>query len=1066
MGLLLGAAVSTPGAAQSAPAPADPGVTFVDEAAEAGLLLLNVSGGAAKRHIVESTGSGACFLDYDLDGDLDVYLVNGGTLEPPSPGEPPVRDALYENLGGGEFLDVTARAGVGDPGWGGGCAAADYDGDGDTDLYLTNYGPDVLYRNDGDRTFTDATRTAGLGDPRWSAGAAFLDYDLDGDLDLYVASYLRFDAADPGVLARRCRWKGAEVMCGPRGFPPESDRLYRNDGAGAFTDVTAEAGVAAEARFGLGVVSGDLDADGDPDVVVADDSDGNLLWSNDGRGRFTDEAVPAGVALSGDGRAQAGMGAELGDYDGDGDEDLVVTSFSDDHDTLYRNEGDLLFVDASREAGLDPATRSALAWAAVFLDYDNDADLDLFIANGHVYPEVDTHDPATSYRQRNTLFENRGGRFHDVTDQAGPGFAPARSGRGAAVGDYDDDGDVDILVVNQDDVPALLRNDGGNRRRWIKLQLVGRKSNREGIGARVVVEAGGRRQFREMRRQSGYYASHDPRMHFGLGEAGRVERVTIRWPSGREQTVGELPADHLVTIDEEQGVVATRRLAGATRSAESPPSPSPDSPTPAEPRPAPLVSGGTQRITPPDLQAIDWTVQRGTRQILAGDYAAGIRDYEQALARLPAWEPAGASPDALGFGDRERYRAFLAALHDNLGVALMRAGRLAECPAAIERALSIHPARAKFHRNLALCHFHGRRYREAVEALRAAEAAGDPAPPYELGRTLALAGDCAAADPVLTRALADLPVPDLTGQRSEAWYHLGGCHADAGRHPEAAASFRETLALSPGHQKALYKLERALRLTGETAAADRARRVFLAHQPAEEAVRSAQLSGVRSPAERLALVTALLAGGSPAKALTQLGMLLAAAPEDPSLLTLLGRTYLAFRPPATARAEEAFRRALRRAPDSADALAGLGESLRRAGRAAEAEAEVRRALERAPEHAEAIASLARLELESGRLPAAQARLEEALRRAPEAPHLLRALTAVQVSVGTSESAAAALALLARLGDPFDETLDLRVRALVLAGDPEAARALIAASPFLGAAGRGQLDSLLSASRLE
>ncbi|HEX6203970.1 MAG TPA: FG-GAP-like repeat-containing protein, partial [Thermoanaerobaculia bacterium] len=941
----------------AAEAATDPVVVFVDEAAEAGLLLLNVSGGAAKRHIVESTGSGACFLDYDLDGDLDLYLVNGGTLEPPSPGDPPVRDALYENLGGGELLDVTAAAGVGDPGWGGGCAAADYDNDGDTDLYVTNYGPDVLYRNDGDGTFTDATGAAGLGDSRWSAGAAFLDHDRDGDLDLYVASYLRFDAADPAVLARRCRWKGAEVMCGPRGFPAERDSLYRNDGDGTFTDVTAEAGVAAEARFGLGVVAGDLDADGDPDVVVADDSDGNLLWANDGSGGFTDQAVPAGVALSGDGRAQAGMGAELGDYDGDGDEDLVVTSFSDDYDALYRNEGDLLFVDVSRQAGLDPATRSALAWAAVFLDHDNDGDLDLFIANGHVYPEVDAHDPTTSYRQRNGLFENRDGRFHDVTDSAGPGFATARSGRGAAVGDYDDDGDLDILVVNQDDVPALLRNDGGNRRRWIKLQLVGRQSNRDGIGARVVLEAGGKRQFREMRRQSGYYSSHDPRMHFGLGEAGRVDRVTIRWPSGREQTLEDLPADHLVAIDEERGVVATRRLAGAVRTVAAPSAglPPAGSPPAAAPEPAPLVSGDTQRLTPPDLQAIDAAVQRGTRQILAGEYAAGIRGYEQALARLPAWEAAAASPDALGFGEPERYRAYLAALHDNLGVALMRAGRLAECPAAIERALSIHPTRAKFQRNLALCHFHGRRYREAVEALRAAAAAGEPAPPYELGRTLALAGDCPAAEPVLARALADLPVPDLTGQRTEAWYHLGGCHADAGRHRQAAEAFREALALSPGHQKALYKLERAWRLAGEPAAAERARRVFLAHQAAEEAVRSAQLSGVSGAAERLALVAALLANGSPAKALTQLGMLLAAAPDDPSLLTLLGRTYLSFRPAATARAEEAFRRALGRAPDSADARAGLGEALRRAGRAREAEAELRRALERAPGHAEATA---------------------------------------------------------------------------------------------------------------
>jgi Flp pilus assembly protein TadD len=1055
--VLVAAGSRAPDARSSDPKAGDE-VTFVDEAAEAGILVTNVSGSAEKRHIVETTGSGACFLDYDSDGDMDLYIVNGDTLDRRT-ADNTARDALYQNLGGGEFVDVTTRAGVGDPGWGGGCYAGDYDNDGDPDLYITNFGRDVLYRNEGDGTFREVTRDAGLGDPRWSSGAAFLDFDRDGRLDLYVANYLRFDPNDADTLARRCRWKGAEVMCGPRGFPPESDLLYHNEGGGVFSDVTGPAGIAAAARFGLGVVVGDLDDDQDADILVANDSQENLLWVNDGHGHFTDRALSAGVALSADGRAQAGMGAALGDFDDDGDEDFLVTNFSDDYDTLYRNEGGLQFSDVSLAVGLDPGTRAPLGWAGVFLDYDNDGDLDLFVANGHVYPEVDQHDPATSYRQRNLLFANEGGRFVDVTARSGPGLALVRSGRGAAVGDYDDDGDLDLLVVNENDAPSLLRNDGGNRRHWLKVRLVGRRSNRDGIGARLYLEAGGRRQLREARLQAGYYSSHDPRIHFGLGTATVAARLRIRWPSGREQVLTDLPADHLITVDEEKGMVAALRLGAAVRSAQPRPA-IPASSMSAAPDPTPRSPAPRLRLTPPDLRAIDALIQRGTRRVLAGEPEAGVQDYELALARLPLWGEAAASPDALGFGDPGGYRAFLAALHDNLGVALMRAGRVTECRAAIEQALAIFPGHAKSQRNLALCHFHGRRYDEAAAALRAARDAGAKGVEYDLGRALALGGDCAAAQTELERALAQLPRPDLTGQRAEAWYHLGGCRLDARLPGDAVDAFREALSLMPGHQKALYKLERSWRLSGESGYATRVQQLFLARQPADEAVRSARLAGVRSAPERLALVRAQLAGGRPAAALTQLGMILAADPGDAALLTLLGDVYLAFRPSAHARAEEVFRRALRVAPGAVDALAGLGEALRRAGRADDAEAQFQRALALAPDHPGAIAGAALVESHAGKRAAARARLEAARQRAPGDPVLRRALAAVSVAEGDRPGGAAAMALLDGIADPFDESLETRVRALVLLGQGEGARTLIQGSPFLGAAEREGLLRLV------
>ncbi|MBI4160860.1 MAG: CRTAC1 family protein [Acidobacteria bacterium] len=497
--------------------------------------------------------SGAAFVDFDGDGRLDVYLVNGSRLGGFPPGREP-RDRLYRNLGGGRFQDVTDRAGLGDPEWGHGVSWGDYDNDGDPDLYVTNWGPNRLYRNNGDGTFTDVARAAGVDDRGWGTSSAFADYDNDGDLDLYVANYIRFDperTPRPGEN-RFCRYMGLDVMCGPRGLEGETDRLYRNDGNGRFTDITAAAGMHMEpGYYGLGVVWGDIDADGDLDLYVANDSEPNLLYRNDGDGTFTDVGYASGVALNEAGREQAGMGVDFGDYDNDLDLDLFVTNFSQDTNTLYENLGGGRFADRTSLRNLGASSLPYLGWGTAFFDPDNDGFLDLFIANGHVYSGIDRLGIGTTYPEKNQLFRNLGGRrFAEVTDAAGPGLQVERVSRGAAFGDYDDDGDVDVLVVNVNAPPTLLRNEAANRNAWIRFRLRGTRSNRDGFGAKVLVEAGGRKYYAEAKSASSILSQNDPRVHFGLGEGvERVERVEIRWPSGAVQVLTDLPARklHLVT---------------------------------------------------------------------------------------------------------------------------------------------------------------------------------------------------------------------------------------------------------------------------------------------------------------------------------------------------------------------------------------------------------------------------------------------------------------------------------------------------------------------------------------
>ena len=530
-------------------------IRLVDVAEQAGVTLLNICGGVSKDYIVEVNGNGAAFFDYDNDGDADLLIVNGSTLANLKRGGDPMV-ALFRNDGKGRFADVTAASRLSTRGWGMGTCIADYDNDGFQDVYVTAFGPNVLSRNNGDGTFTDVTARAGVGDPRWSTNCAFADYDRDGDLDLYVANYLSFSEQTipkRGATAN-CRYMGVDVMCGPRDLAGEPDALYRNNGDGTFTDAARLAGIADPGHYGFGVVFSDLDDDGWPDIFVANDSVPNLMFRNNRNGTFSEVGLASGLALSGDGKPQAGMGADAADYDGDGRLDVFVTNFSQDYNTLYRNGGDGFFSDVSYQSGVVTAGLPYLGWGTGFTDFDNDGLLDIFVANGHVYPEIDRFGTRTAYRQPKQLFLNTGkGMFRDVSAEAGGGLLVEKSSRGAAFGDIDNDGDVDVLVINMNDRPTLLRNDTASGHNWVSLKLEGRAANRDAIGARVRLEADGPRQIAEVRSGGSYLSHNDMRVHFGLGPRTSVPPVVVRWPNGDTEQFAGLAANHIHIVRQGQG---------------------------------------------------------------------------------------------------------------------------------------------------------------------------------------------------------------------------------------------------------------------------------------------------------------------------------------------------------------------------------------------------------------------------------------------------------------------------------------------------------------------------------
>jgi len=523
-------------------------VHFVDVTSEAGITFQHTDGASGRKYLVEAMCSGAAFFDYDNDGELDIYFVNGAVLPGFTSDDMPT-NALYRNNGDGTFTDVTLEAGVGDPGYGYGVAAGDYDNDGDLDLYITNFGPNVLYRNNGNGTFTDVTKEANVGDAKWGVMAAFADYDNDGYLDLFVGNYVDFTLENH----KECRFGLGDLIlyCHPRMYNGQPDVLYHNNGDGTFTDVTNTAGVYDPSGKAMGLVFSDFNDDGWLDLYVANDTVRKFLYMNNGDGTFTEIGVRAGVAYAGDGRVQAGMGTDSGDFDNDGDFDIFVATYQEDHNTLYRNEGNGFFTDVTFSAGMGTESYAYLGFAALFLDYDNDGDLDLFVANGHIDNDIEKVDKNISYAQTNQLFRNNGdGTFTDVSAQSGEGLQVKKVSRGIAVGDYDNDGDLDLLVTNRASLPTLLRNEGGNQNHWLQVKLVGTVSNRDGIGAKITVVTGSRVQVREAKGSYGYMGQNDLRVHFGLGNASEVDLVQIRWPSGIIQKLKNVVADQLLVVKE------------------------------------------------------------------------------------------------------------------------------------------------------------------------------------------------------------------------------------------------------------------------------------------------------------------------------------------------------------------------------------------------------------------------------------------------------------------------------------------------------------------------------------
>ena len=526
-------------------------VRFTDVTSQAGITFKHVAS-PEKKYIVESMSGGAAFFDYDNDGDLDIYLVNSLTVDlVKSKGR--TKSDLYRNDGNGKFTEVAAKAGVSDIGWGMGVAIGDYNNDGFEDLYVTCLGPDRLFKNNGNGTFTDVTDKAGVSDRRWSTGASFLDYDRDGDLDLFVVNYVDFDINNLPEFGQgqTCQYKSIPVQCGPRGLKGAGDSLFRNNGNGTFTDVSKQAGVAdPDGFYGLGVLTSDFDDDGLIDIFVANDSTPNFHYRNNGDGTFKEIGFTAGTAVNENGSEQGSMGVTAGDYDHDGRFDIFITNFADEYNTLYHNDAPNSFTDLSYAAKVAPVSLPHVGWGTKFFDYDNDGWIDIFVANGHVYPQL------PSYRQPRLLHRNnRDGKFTEVSAEFGAILTETRASRGVAFGDIDNDGDVDLLVADLDGPPQLLRNENGNANNSILIKTVGVKSNRSGIGARVKVVSGDLTQVDEVRSGDSYISQSDMRLHFGLEKRTKVDLIEVRWPSGAVDKITGAGANRIIVVKEGQGKV-------------------------------------------------------------------------------------------------------------------------------------------------------------------------------------------------------------------------------------------------------------------------------------------------------------------------------------------------------------------------------------------------------------------------------------------------------------------------------------------------------------------------------
>ena len=530
---------------------------FTDVAAEAGLHAPLIYGPDDKKtYIVETVGCGCAFIDFDNDGWLDIFTLSGTRFEGPPAG---TTNRLYKNNRNGTFTDVTEKAGLTKVGWASAVAVGDYNNDGFDDLFVTYWGQNLLYRNNGDGTFTDVTEKAGLlhEGTKWGSGCSFVDYDRNGLLDIAVANYLQFNPnkiPKPGESSF-CNWKGIPVNCGPRGLPPGDMLLYHNNGDGTFTDVSEKSGIAkAKGSYCMTVAAADFDNDGWPDIYVACDSTPSFLFKNNHDGTFTDVGLETGVALNEDGMEQAGMGLGIGDFNLDGNLDILKTHFADDTAVLYRNDGKGNFEDVTNSSGLGVETRF-ISWGAGMFDLDNDGYPDLFWVTGSVYPEIEKQLPNYPFKSPRIVFRNlRNGKFEELLDQAGPGIGAQHASRGCAFGDFDNDGDMDVLIMNLNEPPSLLRNDVKGDSRWVKVKLIGTKSNKSAIGARVTAHYGGKMQVQEVLSQASYYSANDLRLHFGLGMADKVD-LDVRWPNGAMEKLANVAVNRLHTVREGGGIV-------------------------------------------------------------------------------------------------------------------------------------------------------------------------------------------------------------------------------------------------------------------------------------------------------------------------------------------------------------------------------------------------------------------------------------------------------------------------------------------------------------------------------
>jgi len=525
-------------------------IVFSDVTNQTGITFKHTDGGSGKRYIMETVASGLALFDYDNDGDVDIYFLNGEPLKGTKFDAPP-KNALYRNEGNWKFTDVTEQARVGDTGYGLGVAAGDYDNDGDLDIYVNNHGPNVLYRNNGNGTFTNVTKKAGVANgSHTGAGTCFLDMDKDGDLDLYASNYFDFsyEKHRTGVA------DGYPVYISPASYPAATDTLYRNNGDGTFTDVSKSTGVAEHASWGMGMVCGDYDNDGDTDIFVANDGAGNFLFENDGTGKFEDMGLMAGVAYDTHGDGQGSMGADFGDYDNDGLLDFYVTSYQGQLATLYKNLGDSTFDDVTRLTGAGEGTVAHVTWGNSLVDFDNDGDRDIFVACGHLLDNVDFFDDRSTYLATNVILMNTGdGKFVNVSKQSGDGMKVKLSSRGAGFDDLDNDGDVDVVILNSRREPTILRNDSPSKGHWLQVCLRGVKSNRDGVGAHVKVVAGDLTLLDEVHSGRGYQSHYGMRLHFGLGAREKADRIEVRWIGGEVDVVKDIAVDRLLTITEGTG---------------------------------------------------------------------------------------------------------------------------------------------------------------------------------------------------------------------------------------------------------------------------------------------------------------------------------------------------------------------------------------------------------------------------------------------------------------------------------------------------------------------------------